>query len=98
MDSQAEIGARLRRLRIALGHPKASTFCRVVGISDGAWNHYEHGRRRIAIDEALKVVTKTGASLDWIYRGLEHTLPKHLADKLHEAEMAERASQKAANG
>ena len=86
MDGPEAIGARLRRLRLALGHDKASTFCRFLDITDGAWNHYEHRRRRINLDEAMKVVAKTGVSLDWIYRGLEHTLPLHVAEKLNSVE------------
>ncbi|WP_162815786.1 helix-turn-helix domain-containing protein [Microvirga aerophila] len=74
----------MKALREALGHTKASTFCRLVEISDQAWNHYEHGRRRIGIDEAAKVIAKTGVSLDWIYRGVEHTLPLHIAEKLQQ--------------
>jgi len=41
----------------------------MVQISTTAWNRYEHGTLRIGIDRALNVVKKTGASLDWIYRG-----------------------------
>lgn len=74
-------------------------FCQFVGITDQAWNNYETGRRRISIDEAMKIVAKTGAGLDWIYRGLEHTLPKHVADKLAALPAdAEDANRRAANG
>jgi transcriptional regulator with XRE-family HTH domain len=74
------IGTRLKALRDALGY-EARAFCEIIGIFEQAWNNYEHGRRRIGIDEAMKVVTKTGVSLDWIYRGLEHTLPLYVAKK-----------------
>lgn len=82
MDSTQDIAGRLLRLRRALGYEQATEWCRFVGITDQAWNNFERARRRITIDEALRVAAKTGASLDWIYRGLEHTLPKHVADKL----------------
>src|SRR5829696_9053478 len=34
------------------------------------------------VQDAVWVAVKTGASLDWIYRGFEHTLPVQLAEKL----------------
>jgi hypothetical protein len=34
----------------------------------------------------MKVVAKTGASLDWIYRGGEYSLPVHLAEKLRQVD------------
>ncbi len=98
MDKPEEIGARLRRLRLALGYPQARTFCQFVGITDQAMNNYETGRRRISIDEAMKIVAKTGAGLDWIYRGLDHTLPKHVADKLAEYDRLEAMTPRPANG
>jgi transcriptional regulator with XRE-family HTH domain len=82
IDGAEIIGARLRALREALGYKRARAFCEVVGITEQAWNNYECGRRRISLDEAMKVVARTGASLDWIYRGLEHTLPVNVAEKL----------------
>lgn len=97
MDNPDVIGARLKRLRLALGYSQARPFCAFVGISDQAWNNYETGRRRISIDEAMKIIMKTGASLDWIYRGLDHTLPKHVADKLAALEKEEEAIRRAAN-
>ena len=82
MDKPDVIAVRLNNLREALGFKQARTFCQFVRITDQAWNHYSSGRRRISLDEAMKIVTKTGVSLDWIYRGLEHTLPVHIAEKL----------------
>jgi transcriptional regulator with XRE-family HTH domain len=82
MDKPEEIGARLRRLRLAKGYTVAKEFCDSIGVQDTAWNNWEKGRRVIPIDVALKVSLKTGASLDYIYRGMEHTLPKHVLDDL----------------
>lgn len=99
VDNAKLIGARLRLLRIALGYDQTRTFCRKVGISEQAWSNYESGRRRIALDEAMKIVTKTSVSLDYVYRGLESTLPKHLADKLDDLREAEEAATpQASNG
>ena len=68
-QSVKAIGARLKELREASGLSQAA-WCRMVHISTTAWNRYEHGTLRIGIDRALNVVLKTGASLDWIYRGV----------------------------
>lgn len=68
------IGGRLRLLRLASGLSQVS-WCRLVGSSVQAWNNYERGRKRISIDQALHLSIKTGASLDWIYRGVESAMP-----------------------
>jgi transcriptional regulator with XRE-family HTH domain len=34
-----------------------------------SWSHFENARRRISLDEALRLVAITGISLDWIYLG-----------------------------
>ena len=99
MDKPEIIGDRLRRIRLALGHTQAKAFCDSMGLLDTAWNNWERGRRVIPIEAALKGAGKTGASLDWIYRGLDHTLPKHVADKLDAFDAGRDASQqRAANG
>lgn len=84
MDNPVIIGGRIRRLRLALGFEQARAFCQFVGISDQALYNYETGKRRISLDEVMKIVQKTGVSLDWIYRGLEGTLPLHVAQRLAE--------------
>ncbi|EIM25715.1 helix-turn-helix domain-containing protein [Microvirga lotononidis] len=89
MDNPEVIGGRIRRLRLALGYDQARAFCQFVGFSDQALYNYETGKRRISLDEVMKIVTKTGASLDFIYRGLEHTLPGHVLDKLVEYDRQE---------
>jgi transcriptional regulator with XRE-family HTH domain len=100
MDNPEKVGARIRRLRLALGYTQAKAFCDSMGIADTAWNNWEKGRRVIPIDAALKLAAKTGASLDYIYRGLDHTLPKHVADKLDAYDLSERTAttRHAANG
>lgn len=98
-DTQADIGQRIRQLRLALGFMQARAFCAFVGITEQALNNYEHGRRRIGIDEALKIAGKTGASLDWIYRGMDHTLPMHLLQRLEKVKADDpRPDRLASNG
>jgi transcriptional regulator with XRE-family HTH domain len=93
MEDARAVGERLRRLREALGFKSAAAFCRFAEIGETAWNNYERGRRRIDLDQALKLAARTGASLDWIYRGQESSLPVGLASKLRES--ADRLSRRA---
>ncbi|PVE22075.1 hypothetical protein DC522_23250 [Microvirga sp. KLBC 81] len=86
IDRPEIIGGRIRLLREALGYDQARAFCQFVGFSDQALYNYETGKRRISLDEAMKIVAKTGASLDWIYRGVEYSLPVHLAEKLRQVD------------
>jgi len=86
IDRPEVIGVRLKTLREALGYDQARAFCQFVGFSDQALYNYETGKRRISLDEAAKVVSKTGATLDWVYFGVEHSLPFHLAEKLRQVD------------
>ncbi|WP_457090774.1 helix-turn-helix domain-containing protein [Microvirga sp. P5_D2] len=81
-DKFDEISLRLRQLRLAMGFIQKRAWCNFIGAHEPSWHVFENGNRRITIDEALKVCDRTGVSLDWIYRGLEHTLPLHVAEKL----------------
>lgn len=82
MDSKQEVAARLRRLRLAWGYDQAKPFAAWVGVEYATWNHYETANRDLSVPNALKVCQKTGASLDWLFRGLDHTLPDHVLDRL----------------
>ena len=76
-------------LRYALGYGgrRAAAFCRTYGFSTTQWHNYEKGERRINLDEALKLTSGTGATLEWIYRGDEWlwTLPEKLASDIRAA-------------
>lgn len=82
MDRVENIAERLRRLRIAYGFERARAWCEWIDVPESVWNPFEKANRRISLDVALKVCQKTGASLDWIFRGLEHTLPPHVFERL----------------
>jgi transcriptional regulator with XRE-family HTH domain len=68
-NSLNTVAGRLKRTREAFKMSQAD-WCRLVGIETQAWNNYESGRRRISIDQAIKVCQATGVTIDWIYRGL----------------------------
>lgn len=64
-------------LREALGHSQGA-FARLVDISQPALANYESGLRRPELNKAIQIVTKTGATLDWIYLGDRAGLPARL--------------------
>ena len=77
------IGARLKAIRKASGRNQ-SQFATWVEVNIPTWSNYERAYRRIDLDNAFKVVRKTGVTLDWIYFGDESGLPVHLRDSLDE--------------
>lgn len=80
-SSLEQISARLTLLRGALDLTQAS-MADLIGAKPQAWGNYETGERRIRVDEALKLCTALGVTLDWIYRGNMSQLPVELAEKL----------------
>lgn len=81
-DTNEQIGLRLRRLRFAKGYTSPQEWADYIEVSKGAWLHYEAGDRDIPIDVVITLCAKTGVSSDWILLGLEHTLPRHVAEML----------------
>jgi transcriptional regulator with XRE-family HTH domain len=77
------IAERLRLTRNALGLSQAD-IGRLAGIGAQAWNNNERARDRISLDQALKLCTATGVSLDWIYRGIMQGLPHDMAVKIQQ--------------
>ncbi|UVF22110.1 helix-turn-helix transcriptional regulator [Microvirga terrae] len=63
------IARRLRHLRERLGYTRAKDWCEYIGMGQQSWSNFENARRRISLDEALKLVALTEVSLDWIYLG-----------------------------
>lgn len=92
-DTPKAIGIRLQLLRLAYGvaqgRPKEITqteFAKLCGISKGTWNNAETGDNRLGLDNALAVCRRTGAGLDYIYRGERSTLPHALAVEIEKLE------------
>ena len=79
--NNADIAKRLVALRTALGHNQ-SAFAALVEISQPAMNNYETGLRRPELDVAVKILQRTGVTLDWLYLGNRSGLPAHLLAKL----------------
>lgn len=80
------ISARMRAMRLYFGalqgKESQTEFARYLGISKNAWNNYEALGWRPRLDEAQKMVSLTGVTLDWIYTGDDRFLPAHLARAL----------------
>ncbi|WP_247460183.1 helix-turn-helix transcriptional regulator [Bradyrhizobium sp. 153] len=88
------IAERLILIRESVhGGMTQAAFGRLVGIEPQAVNNYEKLLRRISVDQAVKICAATGASLDYIYRGITAGLPAELATNIQkkQRERAKRA-------
>lgn len=65
-----------------MGFRQQRMWCTFIGVPENTWNHFERGRRPITPEVAVKVFGRTGATMDWIYMGIESGLPAHLVRKL----------------
>lgn len=83
-ESREEIGKRLRQLRFAWGYESADDWVRYLGFGFDrtTWLGYETGRRLIPVPEAIRLCARFQLSTDWIYRGMEGTLPPTVIEKL----------------
>lgn len=66
--SMKSIGERLRVTREALGLSQAA-FAKAARVSASAYNQYERGRMRPAVDQAIALRDAHKLTLDWIYCG-----------------------------
>src|SRR5689334_17068192 len=79
--SLREIGERLRLTREALGLNQ-TVFARKAKVALSAYNQYEKGKMRPAIDQAIKIRDAHRLTLDWIYLGDNSGLAAALADAI----------------
>lgn len=75
--SNEDIGRRLAALMNALDRNQTS-FAALVELSQPALNNYLKGLRRPDLDVAIRIASKTGVTLDWIYLGERHGLPSRV--------------------
>ncbi len=54
-------------------------FAERAGISQNAYNQYEHAKRRLSLEAAYALCDTYDLTLDWIYRGRTEGLPHQLA-------------------
>lgn len=92
-SSLTRIGERIRVLREALGYSNASQFAAFVGWSSQQLSNYENGQKRPEVNMAILLCSRTGATLDYIYRGEFAGLPMQLAVKIQDFQAQDAARQ-----
>lgn len=99
LDSPEAIGQRLKLLRRAYSHAQGHTremnksdFPRLCGIGVQAWHNAESGLNRIGLDNAMRVRSRTGVGLDFIYFDNRNGLPHAIAVEIEKIEKAEKAA------
>jgi transcriptional regulator with XRE-family HTH domain len=83
-ETNRKIGARLRRLRLLLGHTTQTSFAEFVELQRHRYAQYENGSRFFTLDAALQIHSKTNCPLDYMYFGDTHGLPAFLRDLANE--------------
>lgn len=87
-DKYSDVGERLARLRVALGHPTDASFAAYLDISPQKLSNYLRGASRPDLMTAMSIVKRTRVTLDWIYYGEEGGLSLQLVDLLAEPTLA----------
>lgn len=76
-----EVARRLWVTRLALKLTPAR-LCENTGISPQSWHNAQKGKARIGVDQAIKLCSEFGLTLDWIYRGVRHGLPEGILEEV----------------
>lgn len=79
--STIDIAKRLAAL-MATTERNQSGFAELVGITQPAMSNYLKGYRRPQLDEAIRIASRTGVTLDWIYLGDRSGLSQRLLEIL----------------
>ena len=79
-----KIGRRIELIRQASGYSTKTKFADAIGLSPQGYNGYANGTERIGVDAAIRVCKRFGASLDFIYRGLEFGVVGTVIEKIRE--------------
>ena len=82
-DDWAQIGARLRLVRLAMELNQPMIAERLgAGVTMQSWNNWERGRNEIPRRVAVKLCLLSGVDLDFIYRGEMGALSPSLAARI----------------
>lgn len=76
MDSREVIGARLRRLRLALEVKKQTDFAAEIGVEKSTYNPWETGKRTLTFEGACLIRKRYGIPLDYLFYGDHVGLPR----------------------
>jgi transcriptional regulator with XRE-family HTH domain len=77
----ADISNRLRAVR-KYYDLNSKDFAEQAGVPPKSYSQWESGQFRVSIDGALKIQSRYGISLDFIYTGRLDTLPNRIATAL----------------
>jgi transcriptional regulator with XRE-family HTH domain len=89
-DFQIVVGNRLQRFRVALGRSQKDV-ADILGVGATAVSNYEKGGRMLGPYEAMKLKTRLGIPLEWLYGGDESVLTPQQIAKLVQATKRQRS-------
>ncbi len=77
-------GLRLKAARLVLGVDRQDVMANVLGVQPSAYNNWEKGHRLPDVAAMVRLLNRSGVSLDWIFAGELRSMPFDLAAKLQE--------------
>ena len=77
-------GLRLKAARLVLGVERQDVMANVLGVQPSAYNNWEKGHRLPDVAAMVRLLNRSGVSLDWIFAGELRSMPFELAAKLQE--------------
>lgn len=80
----ADIAARIKWHR-SLEQMNQAAYAKKAGIKRSQLSNWETGAQRVSIDGALALRRTFGLSLDFIYEGMDETLPMALRQALRDS-------------
>lgn len=80
-----DVGKRLELLRLAHGYETQRDMAELLGVTEDAWRSWERGINEFPVEQARRLRDRWGATLDYIYDGIETACPRPLLDKLRKA-------------
>ena len=83
-DLKAMAGLRLKAARLVLGVERQDVMANVLGVQPSAYNNWEKGHRLPDVAAMVRLLNRSGVSLDWIFAGELRSMPFDLAAKLQE--------------
>ena len=86
------VGERLRLVREARGFAHQGAFAKLLDVGQSRYANWEQGLHAIPYEFAIRVHSKTGATLDYLYRGDVSGLPSSLLQEISSRDPKKQAS------
>lgn len=83
-DLKTMAGLRLKAARLVLGVERQDVMANVLGVQPSAYNNWEKGLRLPDVAAMVRLLNRSGVSLDWIFAGELRSMPFDLAARLQE--------------